>query len=158
MENQIAIRVDSRLIHGQILTKWIPARKIEKILLVHNTFAGDSLMSSLYLMNLPADVSGEVVTAAQAAAILSGDSCRGQAVLAVLPDLPTALELFESGFTYQQLQLGNLSGGSGKTVLCDGISVDERDSEILHQLLGQGVDVYCQAVPDQEKLQVTALL
>ena len=37
-------RIDSRLIHGQIITKWLKVSKADKIVVVDGTLAADDFM------------------------------------------------------------------------------------------------------------------
>lgn len=41
-------RIDSRLIHGQIITKWLKVSKADKIVVVDGTLAADDFMKEIY--------------------------------------------------------------------------------------------------------------
>ena len=47
------IRADFRLIHGQVITKWIRQTPANKILIIDDVLAKDSFMSSIYVMAAP---------------------------------------------------------------------------------------------------------
>ncbi len=40
------VRVDERLIHGQILIKWIQAKKASRILIIDNEVSNDPVMKT----------------------------------------------------------------------------------------------------------------
>ena len=50
-------RIDSRLIHGQIITKWLKVSKADKIFVVDGTLAAEDFMNEIYIAAVPKGVS-----------------------------------------------------------------------------------------------------
>ena len=50
------IRVDSRLIHGQVITKWRKIFNITKIVVIDDSLANDEFMIRMYEAAAPAGV------------------------------------------------------------------------------------------------------
>ena len=47
------VRIDSRLIHGQVITKWRKIHKVTKIIIVDNELAKDDFMIHIYEASAP---------------------------------------------------------------------------------------------------------
>ncbi|MEJ2068454.1 MAG: PTS sugar transporter subunit IIB, partial [Deltaproteobacteria bacterium] len=52
----VLIRVDSRLIHGQILEAWIPFTEAESIVVVNDDVANDLQRRSIMEMAIPSKI------------------------------------------------------------------------------------------------------
>ena len=53
MANITFARVDHRLIHGQVITKWSKIARAQKILIVDDILGQDSFMVDIYKMAAP---------------------------------------------------------------------------------------------------------
>lgn len=60
------LRIDDRLIHGQIVTAWCGHLKIQEIVAIDDTLAANSMLQSIMLMGIPKQYKSHVVTMAQA--------------------------------------------------------------------------------------------
>lgn len=57
MSKIVLTRVDSRLIHGQVVTKWLQQSGANEILVVSDELEQDEFLQSIYLMAAPPGVS-----------------------------------------------------------------------------------------------------
>lgn len=55
------VRVDFRLVHGQVVTKWIHTIKADTILVVNDKLANDPFMLSVYQMSAPMGTKVDVI-------------------------------------------------------------------------------------------------
>ena len=53
-------RIDSRLIHGQIITKWLKVTQADKIVVVDETLAADGFMREIYMAAVPKGISVDI--------------------------------------------------------------------------------------------------
>ncbi len=60
------LRIDDRLIHGQIVTAWCGHLKIQEIVAIDDTLAANSMLQSIMLMGIPKQYKSHVVAMAQA--------------------------------------------------------------------------------------------
>ena len=66
MANVKLVRVDFRLIHGQVVNKWIKMIRANKIVVVDDTLANNEFMKSIYIMAKPPGVDVQIYTHLQA--------------------------------------------------------------------------------------------
>ena len=55
-------RIDDRFIHGQVLTKWVKLRPIDRIIIVSDSVAADEMRKTLVLSVAPANVAASAVS------------------------------------------------------------------------------------------------
>lgn len=60
------VRIDDRLIHGQIVTAWCGHLKIDEIIAIDDALAANATLQSIMLMGIPKQYKSHVVTMAQA--------------------------------------------------------------------------------------------
>ena len=57
MQNIVLIRVDDRLVHGQVMTSWCKATNANKIMVVDDGVAAEPLMKTVLKGVVPAQIS-----------------------------------------------------------------------------------------------------
>lgn len=56
MANIVLCRIDSRLIHGQVVTKWVGQSQANRIAVVSDELDADPFMKNIYLMVAPPNI------------------------------------------------------------------------------------------------------
>ena len=60
------VRIDARLIHGQVCTQWLYRTGAKKIYIIDDTIAGDEFLAEIFYMATPVGTKLEVITAEEA--------------------------------------------------------------------------------------------
>lgn len=47
------VRIDSRLIHGQVITKWIPITAAKQVIIIDDDLSQDEFMGDIYASAAP---------------------------------------------------------------------------------------------------------
>src|SRR5207249_7297405 len=91
------IRVDNRLVHGQVLEAWLPALGAHGILVADDEAAGNVLARSAMALAIPPKVSFQVLRVDAAADLLKpgGKGPQASRTLVLLRDVRDALALHE---------------------------------------------------------------
>ena len=56
------VRIDFRLIHGQVVTKWVKQANANRIIIVNDMLAKDEFLASVYKMAAPSNVKVDIFT------------------------------------------------------------------------------------------------
>ena len=56
------IRIDFRLIHGQVVTKWVKQANANRIIIVNDMLAKDEFLASVYKMSATSNVKLDIYT------------------------------------------------------------------------------------------------
>ena len=158
MGNIVLTRVDSRLIHGQVMTKWVNQVQANKIVVVSDELANDEFMRSIYLMSAPTGVEVVCVTEAQAAESYAADVFGAGNVLLLLPSLKALKSVYDQGVKVTSVQVGGLGGGPERKVVFQNITLDDADAAILDELAADGVKIVFQTIPEDAPQDVDSIL
>lgn len=154
----VLTRVDSRLIHGQVMTKWVNQVQANKIVVVSDELAADEFMRSIYLMSAPAGITVDCLSESQAVEAFKAN-CFGEGnVLLLLPSLQALKNIYDAGVTVESVQIGGLGGGPSRKVVFQNITLDDADADICQWLADKGVRVTFQTIPEDTPQDVQSIL
>lgn len=145
------VRVDERLVHGQVVVAWMRHLSCNSVCIVDDEVSGDPYLQEVFKVALGSV--GRLVVCSSAEAAARWDGCRDSMVLLRSPVL--AARLFQEGAGFSRLNVGGLGNRTGRTRLYPGVYASAEELRSLRALRDQGVQVYYQAVPGQEAVDLT---
>ena len=144
------LRVDDRLIHGQVLLGWGPSLDPARYVVVDDGLSADPFERALLessASGTPVEVLGVEMAATRLAA-LSGDPGATVVLVRALPEAARLVAaLARNGALPQAINLGGLHYAPGKTRVHDAVYLDRADRAALAALNDLGVRVVVQDVP-----------
>ena len=143
------VRVDSRLIHGQISTSWVPQLGLEVALVADAEVLADPLEATLVRGAAPLGLEVELCPPPEVSTRL--DAHGDRQVLVLFRTVAAVHEAWESGFRFEQLNLGNCHSGAGRARLTDSVYLADDDLARLYVLHDAGVELVCQALPSDPR-------
>ena len=152
------LRVDDRLIHGQVVEGWVPFLKVDLVVVVSDAAASDEIQSALMKMALPASVGLLVLPVSEAAAALSAPQMASRSALVLVPGPAEALALIEKGVVVKRINVGGLHYTVGKVQLGRALFLDEKDRLALRALAAKGIRLEGRALPGDAEEDLTAAL
>ena len=114
--NILLSRIDERLIHGQVMTRWITGLYITRIILIDDTIAKDDFMVDVLLLSAPVGVDVQVMTVEEAVKVIASDDSSTKTML-LFKDIRYVKALADSGFLVPRLNIGNI-GSSQERCSC----------------------------------------
>ena len=153
------VRIDSRMIHGQVCTSWLGALRANKIVLIDDSLVNDPVLSQVLMYAAPANVPLELKSTDQAAEEYKKDQFGSGRVFVIFKDVKNARDAYFKGFQYEELQVGGIAGGKpGKFVVHENISIDKEEAELLQEIGQDGCGVYFQMLPFSSKKKLDDVL
>lgn len=150
---KLFIRVDDRLIHGQIVTAWASNLGIKRIIAVDDSLASNQALKTIMMMGIPKDLNGQIVTSEEAKALLTDGKedttllitrqCRNLANL--LNEIKGATHLNLGNCSKQDKTVVTIPSGAGCT-----LSLTQEDMDTLNKLHDMGVEIFSQRVPTEK--------
>jgi PTS system mannose-specific IIB component len=169
-QRSIWVRVDDRLIHGQVTVGWRQYLRYADIWVVDDQAGGDPYLQDALRLAVPDGVGLRVYTVREALALewpppepspmhttAEGPTWRlpggqgglvGGRVLVLLRSPEIALALVEGGVPMTRLNVGNLSSRPGSVRAFKNISLTPAHVEALDALAQRGVCITFQLVPE----------
>lgn len=142
-------RVDYRLIHGQVITKWSKIASANEIVIVDDMLAADEFMASIYTMAAPSGVNVQIKTVADAAAAYQDGSLGAGNIFLLFKDVHAARASREAGLTFETLQLGGIPAEAGRKIVFPAVALGPSEVEDIRALHDAGVEIQIQVVPEE---------
>jgi PTS system mannose-specific IIB component len=148
----VLARIDSRLVHGQVLEAWVPYVGADCIVVANNEVAGETFQCMVMQAAIPSSIKLIISRLEEAASILSSAALLKKRVLLLFTNADDALKAHQLGISYTKLNLGNMHSSAGKNRYNCTIALDQQDIETLQQVEAQGITIVSQCVPaDREQ-------
>ncbi len=148
MGNIVLTRIDSRLIHGQVMTKWVNQSEADKIVIVSDDLAQDKFMLEIYLLSAPGGISIICYSKQDAVKEWRKNNFGDGNILLLFPNLISLKEVYDNGLKIQNIQIGGLGGAPDRKAVFQNITLDDTDVDILKYLDGKNVEIIFQTIPE----------
>ena len=143
------VRIDFRLVHGQVVTQWVKVSGSNRIVIANDALAADDFMAEIYRMAAPAGIAVDTMTIDGICDAWKQNELGEGKVLVLFKSAEDALAARRGGFAFDDVQVGGLGGDAGRVGAPCGIAFNRSDVETLRALAGEGVNVHVHVVPSQ---------
>lgn len=148
------IRVDDRLIHGQIVAAWVKSLGLERIWIVDDATANDSFLKNVMKMVAPPNVEFSV-SAEDNIAETAKQYDQDKVKTLVLVKYPaTAEKVFNTGISFRELQIGGIGANADRKKVYKNISMSDDEMRSCRNMINVGVNVYIQVTPDDKQISL----
>ncbi|MDQ0496523.1 MULTISPECIES: mannose/fructose/sorbose PTS transporter subunit IIB [Paenibacillus] len=148
------VRIDDRLIHGQVATVWVKETKCNKIIAVSDEVAADTLRKTLLLQVAPPGIKAYVVTIAKAIEAYNNPKYNDFKTLFLFTNPTDVLRVVEGGVPFTSVNVGGMCFKEGKTQITGAVSVDKQDVEAFHKLHEKGIELEIRKVASDPKIDL----
>jgi PTS system mannose-specific IIB component len=157
MTNLEFVRIDDRLIHGQVVAAWLHAySKVSHILVVDDKTSKDQFMLDMFKMLVPAGITIEVKSVDDAAGILKGGLKKPTMVIVKEP--LTLKRMSEQGIKFDKINIGGMGMTSGRKKLFQNVSASDAERQIFKEFIAAGTTVEVQIIPASKTVNVASLV
>ncbi|ABX21016.1 PTS mannose transporter subunit IIAB [Salmonella enterica] len=151
-------RIDDRLIHGQVATRWTKETNVSRIIVVSDEVAADTVRKTLLTQVAPPGVTAHVVDVAKMIRVYNNPKYAGERVMLLFTN-PTDVErIVEGGVKVTSVNIGGMAYRQGKTQVNNAVSVDEKDIEAFKKLNERGIELEVRKVSTDPKLKMMDLI
>lgn len=147
-------RIDSRLIHGQVVEAWLPHLAVRRVVIADDATARDALAQVAFRLAVPPDV--EVVTTTVSGVDYRGLSSDEVRTLVLFRDVQAAVAARRAGLPDGVLNVGNVHAGPGRVEVTRSVFLDDGDRASLASLRAGGMQVVVQAIPSEKPAPLPA--
>jgi D-glucosaminate PTS system EIIB component len=141
------VRVDDRLVHGQVVVGWGRPLRAAFVVVVDDALAASEWEQELYRMGAPEDLSLEFVTVAQSVIRRPAWERDPRPGIVLFGDVGTATALAAAGVRFPTLNLGGIHHRAGRVERLPYVFLTEEELRDLETLAREGVSVTAQDVP-----------
>lgn len=153
-------RVDFRLIHGQIITKWRKVYNINKIIVVDDILAADDFMITVYASAAPEGVTVKVYDTAKAVRLWNKNRFgEDYDILLLFKDVESCHKAIRAGLPIPAVQIGGVPASAERKSIKKAVSLGEKEMKLITELHdNDSVDFTVQVVPEDSRMGYDELL
>jgi len=154
----VLVRIDDRLIHGQVVENWMKFLKINHVVVVNDFVASDRMQKALFSMAVPEHTKVSILTIAQAKEAILNGQLEGDRAMLLLGSPGDVLNLIDGGVKIREVNVGGIHYSSEKRQILKAISVSKEDIQAFQELDRLGVRLEARMVPDDEKIDIMEII
>jgi len=152
------LRIDDRLVHGQVVEGWAKALRINRIIVASDVVHADDTQKALYLLAVPHGMELSCLKLSEAAKEWKAGRWKDDRALMLVSTPDEALRLQDDGAPLKSVNLGGLHFRNGRVQILKGISLDDQDVRALKALASKGVLIEARALPLDEPVDMVQYL
>ena len=149
--NILLVRIDNRLVHGQVGVTWTSSLGANLIVVVDDDAADQSVQQQLMTMTANnAGVGIRFFTVEKTINIIN-KAAEAQKIFIVCKTPSVVKSLVDGGVPIKDVNVGNMHFSTGKRALTKKVYVDDQDVQDLKYIEAKGVNVFIQDTPGDPK-------
>lgn len=141
------IRIDDRLIHGQIVLGWAEPLRIRRLVLAHDEIAQDDDLREVIAATVPTQFDFSVRTIEDTIATVN-DHKLSKRMMVVVESPGVVRTMWEQGARINSINIGGLHYRDDRIELLPYVFLSPEELDQISELAKSGVDVYCQDLPN----------
>jgi len=149
------VRLDDRLIHGQVVVGWGNALEADRILLIDDKVASLPWERDLYRLGVPSNMQVDFVSLDEAPAALAETVKSNKRVIVVVADVDTLVRVCKSSDVVRRVNIGGLHEGEGRRRRLRYVFLSDAESESLKMLESHGIEVTARDVPSAKAIPLS---
>ena len=147
------VRVDYRMVHGQIVAKWIKFRPVDRLILADDSLVDDPFMGDIYRMAVP-DREVDIVKLGD---VQTAIDRKNDTVLLIFKDVASAYTVYKNGLQLPELNVGAVQNSAQRKAVVQGVALTVEEYEKLSEMKAEGVNVVLQPIPENDPVSLGSI-
>ena len=145
------VRLDDRLVHGQLINNWCTYENITEIIVVNSEITNNDIRKTFIEMSVPEDINIIFCDVNKALEIYE-EECKYENVIIVFGNPFEILEFIEKGGRINSLNIGGMSFKKNKRRVSTTFYIDESELETLKKIASYGIELEIRILPTDKKV------
>lgn len=151
-------RIDDRLIHGQVATRWTKESQVNRIIVVNDDVSHDEVRKTLLTQVAPPGVSAHVVDIAKAIRVYNNPAYSTDRVMLLFTNPEDVCRVIRGGVDIREVNIGGMAFRHGKKQVTNAISIDSDDINAFRWLDENKVKLEVRKVPSDSSVPMLNLI
>lgn len=155
----ILLRVDERLIHGQVIVGWGVPLHADRVIVVDELLAASAWEQELYCLGLPSEIEAEFLSVDGARAGIANWRSDAQRTIVLVRDVATLVQL--AGIILPsdgEINLGGVHHSPSRTECLPYLYLSSEERAMLQQIAGRGYVLSAQDLPRSRRVPLSEIL
>ena len=153
----VLVRVDQRLLHGQVVEGWVPFLKVDTVVVADDFSATDPIVGMAMSATCPAKVKLSVQKVADVAAAFTSGSLPGSRTLILVSSIAALDSLWKLGARAVAVNVGNVPIGPGRRRVTPSVALSPGELAQLEEVAATGAHVEARSVPKEKGSDLRAM-
>lgn len=145
----IHVRIDERLIHGQVAMVWTNTLGCNRIMVVNDEACNSETQKYVLKLATPPGIKLSVLTVEKAAVRIKEGNYDNDKVFVIFKNPEDCIRLIEKGIQLSLINVGNMSHKNGTISVKKSVNVLPKDIECFKKLDSMGVKLTAKMLPDE---------
>lgn len=152
----VLLRVDERLIHGQVVVGWGGPLHADRIVVVDDAIAGSAWEQELYCLGVPPEIEAQFVSSSQAQEAFELWRGGPKRTIVLVRDVATAQRM--AGLLRgEEVHLGGIHHAEGRTRVLPYLHLTPDELATLREMEASGVAVSARDLPGSNRVRLEHL-
>lgn len=152
------IRVDHRLLHGQVAFAWTKDLEADTILIASDELIKDNLKSAAMRLAKPSGIKLVIKSVEDSIKALNSGVTDKYKLFIVVESIKDAYDLANNVEEIKSINLGGMKNDVNKKQVSKAVHLGEEDVEMLKELNEKGIELEIRLVPNDTKEDVMKLI
>ena len=152
------IRIDDRLVHGQVAFTWTPALDADCLVVANDKVAKDEFMKMTLGLAKPASAKLLIKSLADAAIFLNDPRAQNLKILLIVNSVRDAAVLVDVISGIRSVNFGGIRTKDGTRSISKAIALTDDDILIIKEMLAKGLELEVRQVPTDKKVMIETLI
>ena len=152
------VRVDHRLLHGQVAFSWTNGVGANCILVASDTVVNDDVWKTTLKLGKPSGVKLVIKNMADSIAAINSGVTDKYKLIIVVQTIKEAKQLADGCPCITSINLGNTKESKTTTQISKQVFLEDEEKAILKELMNRGVESEIRALVDDSKINVAHAL
>lgn len=141
------VRIDDRLLHGQVAYSWKAALSYEAIVIANDNASADPIRKSALQLAKPDGVRIAIRSVDDAITLLKNEKIKALKVFVIVDNPQDALRIYKGIDETPGLNIGGVQSQDGRTELTQAVYFNESELEALDEIAERKINVSVKLVP-----------
>lgn len=148
------VRIDERLIHGQVASVWVNFLRCNRIIVANDAAPKSEMQIAALKLACPTGVKLSILSVDKAAANILAGKYDGDQVFLITRNVPDCKRIVDAGVELPSINVGNLAHQEGLIKIKKSVSLSEEEIGVLREIIAKGIPVTAQMVPDESDASI----
>ena len=144
------VRIDDRLIHGQIVLGWARLLKPDRIVVANDRVAKNNWERKFYTSSVPKHIKVSFLTLEETARDLLNNLYKNESVMILFETTKDAYLVVEKGVRFEEINIGGLHHREGANEVLSYVFLTQEDTNLLRELVKQKIRLFAQDIPGNQ--------
>lgn len=152
------VRIDERLIHGQVASVWVNFLGCNRIIVANDAAPKSEMQIAALKLACPIGVKLSILSVNKAAANILAGKYDADKVFLITRNVPDCKRIVDAGVVLPGINVGNLAHQDGYRKIKKSVSLNEEDIELIRSMIASGIAITARMVPDESDASIETYL